>query len=139
MNAVDTNVLVYRVDNADPIKQSKAKSLLRLLRKSSIPTLLMWQVAGEFLQRLRWGESQKRITHRQMTRYFRLTRASFRLQLPTNAVLDRSLDLASRFSLSHWDSMIVAACIEAGVTKLFTEDMGSPTNFDSLELENPFA
>jgi predicted nucleic acid-binding protein len=138
MNAVDTNVLVYRVDNADPIKQSKAKSLLRLLRKSSLPTLLMWQVAGEFLQRLRWGESQKRITHRQLTRYFRLTRASFRLQLPTNAVLDRSLDLASRFSLSHWDSMIVAACIEAGVTKLYTEDMGSPTKFVSLELENPF-
>ena len=136
MNAVDTNVLLYRVDRYEPIKQAKAKALLRRLR--TVPTVLLWQVAGEFLNQLRRWESTGRTTAQGVVRYFSATRSILPLQLPTNAVLDLSLDLTSRFSLSHWDSMIVAACIEAGVTKLYTEDMGSPTKFESLELENPF-
>jgi predicted nucleic acid-binding protein len=46
--------------------------------------------------------------------------------MPAPAVLDRAIFLAARHSLSHWDSMIVAACAEAGVDQLYTEDMGSP-------------
>jgi predicted nucleic acid-binding protein len=53
------------------------------------------------------------------------------------AVLDHALDLAGRFSLSHWDSMILGACKEAAVTKLYTEDMGSPRIIDGIELVNP--
>jgi predicted nucleic acid-binding protein len=138
MNAVDTNVLLYRVDRYEPVKQAKAKALLRRLRAGSAPTVLLWQVAGEFLNQLRRWESTGRTTAKGVVRYFAATRSLIPLQLPSNAVLDRSLDLASRFRLSHWDSMIVAACLEAGVTKLYTEDMGAPTKFDSLELENPF-
>lgn len=138
MNAVDTNILVYGVDTSDPIKHGKAVTLLANLAASSVETKLLWQVVGEFLQQLRRMEANKTLRHDELLQCLARTRASFRLQLPSDAVLDRSLDLASRFSLSHWDSMIVAACIEAGVTKLYTEDMGSPTKFDSLELENPF-
>ncbi len=39
---------------------------------------------------------------------------------------------------SHGDSMLVAACAEAGVTTLFTEDMDSPRKIDTVELVNPF-
>ena len=43
----------------------------------------------------------------------------------------------NRFSLSHWDAMIVAACLEAKVERLFTEDFGY-LNIDGLEIINPF-
>ena len=42
------------------------------------------------------------------------------------------------YTLSHWDSMLVAASAEAGVTMLYTEDMGAPRNIDTVELVNPF-
>jgi predicted nucleic acid-binding protein len=58
--------------------------------------------------------------------------------MPIPVVLDRALDLADQHSLSHWDSMLVAACLEAGVDTLHTEDMGSPRVIESLQLENPF-
>ena len=32
----------------------------------------------------------------------------------------------------------VAACIEVGVDQLYTEDMGSPRQLDSVQLINPF-
>lgn len=62
----------------------------------------------------------------------------FPFVMPTPNVLDRALDLSNRFSLSHWDSMLLGACIEARVDTLYTEDMGAPTTIDSVQLINPF-
>jgi len=62
----------------------------------------------------------------------------FPLVLPSAPVLDRYFDLFSRFSLSHWDAMLLAACKEAGVTTLYSEDMDSGTDYDGLTIINPF-
>ena len=109
MNAVDTNVLVYHIDTRDPVKQTKAQALLGGMIANGQDAVLLWQVAGEFLQQLRRWEGQKIVSSQQVKQFFGDVRTTYRLILPTNNVLDRSLDLASRFSLSHWDSMIVAA------------------------------
>ena len=58
--------------------------------------------------------------------------------MPTPAVLDKALDLSLRYSLSHWDSMLLGACIEAKVTQLFTKDMGALRQIDTVQLTNPF-
>ena len=43
-------------------------------------------------------------------------------------------------TLSHWDSMlVVAACIDAGVDTLYTEDMRAPRQIETVRLINPFA
>jgi predicted nucleic acid-binding protein len=34
--------------------------------------------------------------------------------------------------------MILGACREAGIIKLYTEDMGAPRMIDGIELINPF-
>lgn len=59
--------------------------------------------------------------------------------MPTPGVLERSIDLTTAHTLSHWDAMLVAACLEAGVDTLYTEDMGAPRMIESLKLINPFA
>lgn len=48
-----------------------------------------------------------------------------------------SFDLTSRYSLSHWDSLLVAACLEAGIDTLYSEDMGDGAVYDSLTVINP--
>ena len=53
MNAVDTNVFIYRLDRREPIKQAKARDLLRHLGSDPTPTILLWQVLGELLRQLR--------------------------------------------------------------------------------------
>jgi predicted nucleic acid-binding protein len=57
--------------------------------------------------------------------------------LPTWSVIDRAENLMSRFSLSHWDSMIVAACLEINAQILYTEDFGY-SSIDGLRIVNPF-
>jgi predicted nucleic acid-binding protein len=138
MNGVDTNILVYRLDWRDRVKQGKARKLLQRLQTDPTPTVLLWQVAGEFLRQLRAWQDQGRINRAVLLRYVRAIRPIFPLVLPTPRVIDRCLDLSGRYSLSHWDSMLLGACVEAGITTLYTEDMGSPTTYDSVQLINPF-
>lgn len=139
MNAVDTNVYVYALDTDEPTKQAQAVGLLDQLMLQPADTVLIWQVAGEFLRQLRKWESQNRLTTAAIEAVFRRFRAMFTLRIPTEAVFQISFDLRSRFSLSHWDAMLLAACKEVGATTLFSEDMDASTNYDGLTIVNPFA
>jgi len=139
MNAVDTNVLLYSVDRNEPAKQLKAQQLLSQLRAAAEPTFLLWQVLGELTQQLRRWRDQNRLTPTEFAQHIQAFRHLFPLVLPTPDVYDAALDLSERFSLSHWDSMLLGACRASGVTHLYTEDMGSPRTIDGIELVNPFA
>jgi predicted nucleic acid-binding protein len=139
MNAVDTNVFVYALDEAYPDKQSKARALVDRLVQRPTETILPWQVAGEVLSCLRKWESAGRITAADVDAHFRDVLSMFSLRSPTAKVFDISFALRSRFSLSHWDSMLLAACKEAGVTTLFSEDMDPNTDYDGLSIVSPFA
>ena len=138
MNAVDTNVFVYALDRNEPVKQPKAQALLQRLAIASTPTLHLWQVLGELVRKLRQWKDAGTLTLAEFETHLKTTRKMFPLRLPAEIVLDHALDLSSRYSLSLWDSMLLGACVEAGVTTLYTEDMGSPRTIDTIQLVNPF-
>jgi predicted nucleic acid-binding protein len=51
----------------------------------------------------------------------------------------RAIEVAKRYSLSHWDSLIVAAALHADCQTLFSEDMQHGQVFDGqLTVLNPF-
>jgi predicted nucleic acid-binding protein len=137
MNAVDTNILLYSVDRRDPFKQVKAQAKLQSLVVGAIPTVLLWQVIGELIQQLRRWRDLALLTPVDFKKYLDSFRATFPLILPDPSIVDHALDLADRFSLSHWDSMLLGACRAANVTTLFTEDMGAPRIIDTVQLINP--
>jgi len=139
MNAVDTNVLIYGLDDNEPAKQAKAQALLARLVQSPVDTVLPWQVAGELLSCLRKWETAGRLTTADVEAHFRDTLALFPLIIPTVKVFEIAFDLHARFSLSHWDSMILAACKEVGVSTVYSEDLAPGTDYDGLAVVNPFA
>jgi predicted nucleic acid-binding protein len=139
MNAVDTNIYVYALDADEPAKQGKAVDLLDRLMLQRTDTVLVWQVAAEFLGQLRKWQSQGRLTPAEVEAAFHRARSMFTIRTPTEALFQISFELRSRFSLSHWDSMLLAACKEAGVTTLFSEDLDPGTDYDGLSVVNPFA
>jgi predicted nucleic acid-binding protein len=138
MNAVDTNVLVYALDASKPVKQAKAQNVLHRLIQAPSQTLLLWQVANELLAYLRKWQLAGRISSDDAEAHFRDALTMFPLRLPTAAIFDHSFDLSSRYHISHWDSMILAACKEAGVTTLYSEDLSAATNYDGIAIVNPF-
>jgi predicted nucleic acid-binding protein len=132
MNAVDTNILIYVNDPRDPSKQQIAVSLVSTLTDS----VLLWQVACEYLAASRKLEPLG-YDRAQAYQYIRDLQQVWYTALPTWSLIDRAQDLMNRFSLSHWDSMIVAACLEASVQTLYTEDFGYSI-IDGLAIVNPF-
>ena len=138
MNAVDTNILVYAVDATEPEKSRRALQLIRDLAAADTPLVIPWQVAAEFLACLRRWEDAGRISRRDTDAYLNRFIVSLPVAYPTSNSLRIALDLSGRFSLSHWDSMLLAACVEAGVDTLYSEDLGSGMAYDSVRVVNPF-
>ena len=139
MNAVDTNVFIYALDDDEPDKQAKAHDLIDRLVLTPADTLLLWQVAGEFLSCLRRWEAAGHLTAADVEAHFRDVLALFPLRIPTARVLEITFDLRARFSLSHWDSMLLAACKEGGVQTLYSGDLDAGTDYDGVRVVNPFA
>ena len=138
MNAVDTNVLVYAFDADEPVKQAKSQRLLDQLVSRRGETLLLWQVAGEFLCCLRKWQSAGKMSSQDVEANFGDVTASLPLRLPAASMFAVSFQLSSRYSLSHWDSLLLAGCKEAGVDVLYSEDLDHGTDYDGVRVVNPF-
>lgn len=138
MNAVDTNIFIYASDSSDPVKQAKAQALLGQLVGVASTTLIPWQVAGEYLNWLRRWESAGQILHADVETRFHVVLALFPLAMPTSRSLPIYFQMRARYSLSHWDTMLLASCKEASVTTLYSEDLQAGANYDGIVVVNPF-
>ena len=58
--------------------------------------------------------------------------------LPVVDLWNDTQALQSRYSLSFFDTLLLATCERGGVTVLYTEDMGAPRTIQSITLVNPF-
>lgn len=134
MNALDTNVLVYAHDTREPEKQQKAADLIASLTDG----VLLWQVACEYLAASRKLEPLG-YSLTQAWRDIYDLRSVWATLLPSWDVIDRANLLLSTHQLSFWDAMIVAACLDGGVLRLYTEDLGGQSHINGLEIVNPFA
>jgi predicted nucleic acid-binding protein len=139
MNTIDTNILGYLFDPTLPEKQSRAQQLLDVLVLKPQETVWLWQVAVEFLAYMRKAAVKGVLEPERVPVEFRDLLKLFMLKLPTAQVLERSFALHERYSLSHWDSLLIAACQEAGVISLYTEDMQHGADYGGVKIVNPFA
>lgn len=133
MIAVDTNVLIYACDRSEPRRQSIALDLIA----SSTEGVLLWQVACEFLSASRKLGRQGFTPAHAWNRLVEF-RDLLPLVLPTAANLTHARELHLAHAVSLWDALILAACVEAGVDTLYSEDVPGLENFKTLRVINPF-
>lgn len=133
MNAVDTNILVYANDPRDPRKQMIAGTLLEEMDDG----VLLWQVVCEFFAASRkldpfgYGPADA-------WRDIAELRTAWRTVLPTWNTQVRAHALLQSRSVSYWDALLLSACREAGVLRLYSEDLDTHDGLDGLEIVNPF-
>lgn len=133
MNAVDTNILLYAHDPRDAPKQAAAVSIIQSLTNG----VLLWQVACEYLaasrklEPLGYSQAQAWQNIRDLSQVWTTI-------LPDWSVMARTERLLNSYSLSFWDAAIIAACLEGGVTRLYSEDFDAYPKVDGLEILNPF-
>ena len=58
--------------------------------------------------------------------------------MPSTRLYRHALDVRERYRFSFYDSLIVAAALEAGCTRLLSEDLQDGQVIEGLRIENPF-
>jgi len=97
----------------------------------------LWQVACEYLSASRKLEPMG-YDRAKTWEDIRDLRRVWVTILPSWGVLDRAETLLAKHGLSFWDAMVVASCLESGVVRLYSEDFGSRSHVDELEIVDPF-
>jgi predicted nucleic acid-binding protein len=133
MIAVDTNVLIYACDQADPKRQKVALDLITNAQDG----VLLWQVACEFISASRKLHKQG-FTSTQAWNRLAEFRDLLPLVLPTDGILARAKEFHLVRGASFWDALILAACVEAGVDTLYSEDLPGFDDLKGLQIVNPF-
>lgn len=133
VDAFDTNVLVYACDKSDASKRQIAQQVLE-----SRDGVMLWQSACEFISATR-KLSEQGFTAADAWRHLGFLLDSMPLVHPNRRVLDHARRLHLEQQWSYWDALIVAACLDAGVTRLYSEDLPGRAPPEGLEIVNPFA
>ena len=130
---IDTNVLVYADDAADPWKRNRAQELIRTLISSRTGVLSL-QVLQEYFaaatRKLRMAPAEARARVEVYTRFEIV-------KLDAEDLL-RAIDIHRVHQLSIWDSLIVQAAQAGGCRTLFTEDLQHGFEIATVTVVNPF-
>ena len=131
---VDTNVLVYAVDRADPVRRARAREVLALGADGGL--VVSAQVLAEFLVvTRRLAVPVAPAVARELART--IAGAAEVIAQSSELVLAAS-ERAEREQLSLWDAMIVQAAVDAGCDVLLTEDLQHGREHDGLVVRDPF-
>ena len=132
---VDTNVWVYAVDTADPVKRERALQAVAPAPGRDI--VVSTQVLTEFYA----------VVTRRLAVPVSLDDAEAMvrqlLALPVIAI-DASIVASAvtgsrEWQISIWDALIVRAAEVAGCRRVLSEDLADGRTYGSIVVENPFA
>jgi predicted nucleic acid-binding protein len=132
---VDTNVLLYAFDDREPAKRDAARGWLAQLwaaRKGRLSNQVLhefyWNARKKFPSQLSAGDARAEVRRYQLWQPWQTD----------HATVESAWALESRWGLSYWDALMVAAAQQQGCTHLLTEDLQHGQQIDSLRIVNPF-
>jgi predicted nucleic acid-binding protein len=132
---IDTNILVYSLDQADPTKQKTARSILRSLQNDDGDVgVISTQVLQEFYvvctAKLKVDPLLAKAIVRSLTGFETV-------DITPQLILD-GIDCSILYQLSFWDSLIVATAAAAQCDRILTEDLSHGQVICGVRIENPF-
>lgn len=130
---LDTNILIYSVDRADPAKQNTALELIARHAKDRTG-VISTQVLQEFYSAATRKLGIEPLQARQLLRDFRV----FDIVQVTPAIIEEGIDFSILHQLSFWDGLILAAAATAKSTELLSEDLSHQQKLQGITIRNPF-
>ena len=135
MHFVDTNLLVYARDDAEPAKRDRAKNIIKFL----------------------WQSGEGRLSHQVIVEFYVTVTRKLKPGLPRDEaiadvrelnawnpmatslpLLNHAWEVEVRHGLSWWDSLIVASALAQDCRTLLTENLQDDLRIDGLRVVNPF-
>lgn len=135
-NFLDTNLFIYQLESEDEAKAKIANQIIR----TGIETgnaCISFQVVQECLNTM-VRKAQICLSKEQTVQYLDASLSPLLRVYPNVSLYRTSLNIQSRYQYSFYDSLIIAAALEAGCKILYSEDMQHGQSIEQMTIRNPF-
>lgn len=132
---IDSNVFIYLFDEVDHHKRLIAERIVRGALTDGTG-VISFQVVQETLNVLtrKLGASSA-----DARRFLDAVLTPLWTTAPSPRLYADALDVRSRFGFSFYDSLIIAAAIDAGCARLLSEDLQTGQSLHGLTVVDPFS
>jgi predicted nucleic acid-binding protein len=133
---IDTNLFIYQLEASDERKSATAD---RIIRKGieTRNACISFQVVQECLNTV-LRKAEIPLSTDETKQYLDNVLAPLYRVPASLSLYRRALDLQTRYRYGFYDSLIVAAALDAGCTRLYSEDLQDWQRIEGLTIENPF-
>lgn len=130
---LDTNVVVYAFDGAEPEKQAKAIAILeqenRLVVSTQVLLEAYWVLTRRLTVPLAENDAEAVID----------TLSKFPVVNTDPDLVQRAIRVSREGEIAIWDAMIIEAARSAGCDCVLSEDLSDGQDFGGVVVRNPFA
>ncbi len=130
---IDTNLLLYCDDRADPRKQQIALQYWSTLRRSGEGVLSIQVLQEYYRNAVAKVGLEAAFVRRRVEQHSR-----FQVVIPSVALVLGAIDLTRLVSLSFWDALLVEAARSAACELLLSEDLQHGQVIAGVRVINPF-
>jgi predicted nucleic acid-binding protein len=130
---LDTNILLYCDDRAEPRKQAIAVKSWSQLRLNGEGVISIQVLQEYFLNATRELSLDPALARRRLEQH-----AQFQVVIPSVALVLAAIDLTRLVQISFWDALIVEAARSASCEQLLTEDLQHDQIISGVRVVNPF-
>lgn len=130
---IDTNILVYALDQAEPAKQQKARALLKTLQENETGV-----ISTQVLQEFYVVSTVKLKLKADLVKKIVRTLKNFHTIIVDPRIIDEAIDCSALNKISFWDALVVTTAIAAGCNSIWSEDLGHGQLIDRVRIINPF-
>jgi predicted nucleic acid-binding protein len=133
---LDTNILVYSLDPSAPEKCSVAERMVRqaIDKKNAV---ISYQVAQEFLH-VALTKFRSKFHPADLEQFYLTVLRPLMAVHPSTTLFMEALHVHYKYKISWYDSLIVAAALEAQCGVLYSEDLQHGMKIENLTIKNPF-
>jgi predicted nucleic acid-binding protein len=136
VNFIDTNILIYLFDDVDRRKSDIARDYLSRALKTG-DSIISYQVVQETLNVIT-KKLPEPATAEQAEKLLNSVLLPLWKVNPSRDLYNKGIAIQARYQFSFYDSLIVAAALEAGCSTLYSEDLQHGQRIEQLTVIDPF-
>ena len=129
---IDTNILIYSMDQFDPVKQKRSRALLKSLN-NDLRGVISTQVLLEFYV----AATRKLGAEPLVVKDIINSLERFETVIIVPDIIKEAIDCGIINRISFWDALIVTAAESANCEKLWSEDLNDGKVIRGVLIENP--
>jgi predicted nucleic acid-binding protein len=130
---IDTNILVYSLDNSNRKKKAKAREILTKLKLNDTPV-----ISTQVLQEVYYTLTGKIKIDKAVAKNIIHDYRNMEVIVNTCDTIEEAIDISISSRLSFWDALIIASAEAANCSAVYSEDLNDSQIIRGVQVINPF-